>query len=244
MRSRILLIGAAMAAAVALTPVRANANMLYLNDFVAPATVGLGASAAFNPGGGAEDFIQSASPFFPVYGSLFFHNTTNGLTQLTLSNLPTHTGADVSFIMAFINSWDSRDGGCCSPDNLDLYIDGSKFASYTYNNALGTIKDIDGGSLLAEYVEFDNTTYYADTIVDMSGDPLLSFAHTASTLTVGFQFSGGGFQGGGDESWGIDSLRVDLSGVQIDPTPVPEPATFLLLGGPLAFFAVRRFRQR
>lgn len=243
MRSRMFLMGAAIASAVAFTPARANADMLYLNDFSNPATVALGASASFDAAGGGADAIQALSPLLGLYGPLFFHNTTSGLTELTLSNLPTHTGADVAFILTFMNSWDSRDGGCCSPDNVDLYIDGSKIASYTYNNALGTIKDIGGGSLVAEYVEFDNSSYYGDTIADLSGDPLLSFAHTASTLTIGFQASGGGFQFGGDESWGIDNLRVDLSGVQIDPTPVPEPATFLLLGGPLAFFAVRRFRR-
>jgi hypothetical protein len=243
MRSRNFLMGAAMAAAVALMPARANADMLYLNDFTNPATVALGASASFDAAGGGADAIQAASPLLGIYGPFFFHNTTGGLTELTLSNLPTHTGADVAFILAFINSWDSRDGGCCSPDNLDLYIDGSKIASYTYNNALGSIKDIGGGSLIAEYVEFDNSSYYGDTIADMSGDPLLSFVHTASTLTIGFQFTGGGFQGGGDESWGIDDLRVDLSGVETHPTPVPEPATFLMIGAPLAFFAVRRFRR-
>jgi hypothetical protein len=243
MRSRMFLAGVATAAALAMAPSKAQADMVYLNDFSNPATVALGASASFDAAGGGADAIQAFSPLLGTYGPFFFHNTTNGLTELTLSNLPTHTGADVGFIMAFINSWDSRDGGCCSPDNLDLYIDGSKIASYTYNNALGSIKDIGGGSLLGEYVEFNNISYYGDTIADMTGDPLLSFAHTASTLTIGFQFNSAGFQGGSDESWGIDSLRVDLSGVQIDPTPVPEPSTFLMLGAPLAFFAVRRFRR-
>src|SRR5688500_7691649 len=97
-----------------------HASTLYYNNFDSPATLGLGASLTYTPGGA---FVNTA--IMGPYAN-FLENRTNApqLTEFLFSNLPTHTSVDLGFILAFMDSWDSYNGGCCSPDNMDLYIDG------------------------------------------------------------------------------------------------------------------------
>ncbi len=248
MRKRELVLAVA-ALSAGLGAAGAGATVVYSNDFDAAPTVSLGATAVFAAGGGGIAGTQPA--YSPTYGNIFRNGSTGnpaGMTQLTLSNLPTHTSASIGFILGFLDSWDSRDGSCCTPDNVNLYIDGVLTASYTYNNALGSIKDFGAGTLLYEYVQFDTgSTYYSDSVVDMTGDPLLAFAHAGSSLTIGLQASGIGWQGGSDEAWGIDNLRVDLGGVILPDPPsgqVPVPATLPLLALGLGFFTLSRRRPR
>lgn len=231
-----LLCFAAIAAAAAMPP--AHATVVYSNNFDAPATTALGASSSLTVAGGGLD--ASVGTYAGTYGS-YFRNSTTGATTLTLTGLPVHTSASLSYILGFLESWDSRNGSCCAPDNVDFYIDGVLQASYTYNNALGSITDFGGGTVLHQYVQFNGNTFYSDTIVNMAGDPLLSFAHSSSTLTFAWQASGGGWQGGSDEAWGIDNLVVNLGGVSL----APAPATLLLLLAGLAGIAgSRRLRQQ
>jgi hypothetical protein len=160
-----------------------------------------------------------------------------------LSNLPVHNSVDISFIAAMLDSWDSTNGSP-APDFLNLLIDNVVVAQYTYNNASGSVKQIGGGTLVGEYVQFDSSFFYSDTVVDFANDPALAFAHSASTLRIGFQAAGNGFQFGTDESWGIDALRVDVNDQVAGPTPVPEPSSLALLGLGLAAAARRRRSRR
>jgi hypothetical protein len=137
--------------------------------------------------------------------------------------------------MAFLNSWDSLNGSP-APDNLEVWVDGSLKGSYTYNNAGGGITNIGGGTLIAQYVQFDTNYFYSDTAVNMASDPAYTFAHAASTLTVQWVASGAGWQGWSDEGYGIDDLAVTL-------LPVPEPATAALFGLGLAVLARRAVRR-
>jgi hypothetical protein len=221
-------------ALAAATPSFALPHVLYKNNFDSPQVVGLGATFTYTPGGaGAVGSIMG--PF-----GNFLQNRSAGTTEFLFTNLPTHTSVDIGYLLMFLDSWDSRDGGCCAPDNIDLYVDGTLTGRYTYNNALGTIKDIGGGSVVFEYVQYDGNFYYSDTVADMSGDPGLTFGHTGSSLKVGFVASGGGFQYGGDEGWGIDNLDITLGGV----TSVPEPGSILsiVLGLGGIATAIRRKR--
>jgi len=205
-------------------------TVVYSNDFDNPAVVAGGVSATLT--GGAD--VASIAPYNATYGN-FHRNDSNVIpAELTLTNLPPHSEVDLNYILGFIDSWDSLDGGCCAPDQLDLYIDHSPFASYTYNQVQGTVIDIDGGTVLFDKVQYDNNIFYTDVIVDMTGDPTLKFPHSASTLTVSWIASGAGWQGSNDEAYGIDNLSIELSGV-------PEPSCLMLLAlGTFGATAIRR----
>lgn len=227
----------AMLAGVA-APAFAAPLTVYSNNFDGAAVLGGGVSASFDAAGGGTQ--GTLAPYNATYGNIF-RNSSTGMTELLLSNLPGHDSVDVSLLLAFLDSWDSRDGGCCSPDNVDLYIDGALVRSFTYNNALGTIKDIGGGALVAEYVQFDVNQIYSDTLVDLAGDPALNLAHSGSSLRIGLQASGGGWQGGSDEAWGIDNLVVTVNATTPPPVgQVPEPGLLGLMGLGLAGLALGR----
>lgn len=228
----------------ALTVAPAYATIVYSNNFDTPATTSLGASSTFTAAGGGT--TTTVAPYAATYGSIF-RNSSTGLTQLTLSGLPTHTGISLSYVLAFLDSWDSNVSSSFAPDNLDFYIDGVLVDTYTYNNASGPNKYAGGGTVIAEYVQFDSNIFFSDSVVDMTTDPGLSFAHTASSITFAWQASGAGWQGSTDEAWGIDNLVVDLRGVGVAPPPagVPEPATWALLGlAGVGGSVLRRRRQR
>ena len=105
---------------------------------------------------------------------------------------------------------------------LDIFIDGSLVASLTAANASGNIFDFGGGSALAQCVQADGHQFYCDTLVDWSK----TFAHTGSTLTLGWQASGAGWQAGDDESWGVDNIRIDYF---TRGGGVPEPAAWAMM---------------
>lgn len=220
-------------------------TLLYSNDFdgnefVAP---GLGVSALTN--GGLE-----ATATYENWSGNYFANRTIGdsnvignpaaPSELTLTNLAPHSQVTVSFFLGFLESWDSRDGGCCSPDILDFLVDGQVVASFTANNALGTIEDFGGGRIVAHYEQVNANTFYTDTIVDMDGIPALTFSHSGSSLTLALRAGGVGWQGDTDEAWGIDALSVRYDGA----APVPEPSTWamMILGAGALAGAVRRRR--
>ena len=222
----------------------AQAQTAYGNDFDLPPTVLTGVVATLT--GGSS--IATDPVFFGTYGNFVRSggNTVDSGIALTLTNLPAHVAIKVSFVMVFLNSWDSRvtSNAAFSPDNLDIRIDGALTGSYTYNNAYGNsdpdvggnVKDIGGGTLIAEYTQFDTSYFYTDTVVDMATDLAYTFAHTASTLTINWSASGAGWQGLPDEGYGIDNLVVTL-------TPVPEPGTWALMAGGLWAIGRRAARR-
>jgi hypothetical protein len=215
------LASAIIGAALLICPANSRAQIYYSNDFDNPVVVGPGIVASLT--GGA--IVATDPAYNPTYGNLYRNNSNTVATELALTSLPIHTGVDVNFLMAFLDSWDSYDSAGFGPDNLDLYIDGSLVATYTYNTALGSVQDYDGGTLLLSGVQLDTASYYySDVLVDMSVDAALSFPHTGSTLTVSLIASGAGWQGGSDEAYAVDNLNVELFGVV-----VPEPSTFALL---------------
>ena len=229
---------AALLAAATLAPV--HAATVYSNNFDAPATVAAGVSDSFNAGGGFTTATIGA--YNATYGNIFRNQTVSPIqaTELTLSNLGSHTSLSLGLVLAFLDSWDSTNGSP-APDNVDLYIDNVLIGSYTYNNASGSVQAIGAGSVLAQFVQFDANQFFSDTVVDLSGDPALTVAHTASSVTVKLVASGSGWQGGVDEAWGIDNLTVSLAGTANN---VPEPGSLALLALAGAAGLVTRRRTR
>jgi hypothetical protein len=234
------------ALAFAAIPATANAATVYSTDFDGNVVVGPGLTVV-GPTNGVLDAASTGAWNANGWAGNYFLNASSGnpatMSVLTISNLPTHTTMSISFLLGFLESWDSRDGSCCAPDNLALFIDGQEVALMTANNALGSVEDYDGGTELFDgpNINFRQHFNTVDTLVDMSTAPALTFAHSASTLTFGIQARGGGWQGGGDEAWGIDKLHVTFNG-QFGAGAIPEPATWamMIVGFGLVGGAMRR----
>ena len=71
----------------------------------------------------------------------------------------------------------------------------------------------------------------------MGADPIFTFAHSASSLTLQFFANGAGWQGGQDEAWAIENIQVVLD-------PIPEPSSILLVGSGILAVAPRLKRRR
>ncbi|MBX3483692.1 PEPxxWA-CTERM sorting domain-containing protein [Phenylobacterium sp.] len=227
---------ALLGAAAAALATSAHAAVLYQNDFDGNLAVHAGVTGgltgvttlttattgAWNADGWAGNVLRNDSQGDPA-----------GFTTLSLANLATHTQISMSFIIGLLDSWDSDGGGGFGPDNLEIWIDGTQVATMTTNTALGSTEALAGGTKLYSGFQTENgSSYYSDVLVDMSGAPFMSFAHTASTFTLAIRASGAGWQGAGDEAWGIDNIAITYDGVRDTPPPgpgVPEPATWAMM---------------
>lgn len=200
-----------------------------------------GASAALSAGGAVSGTALPGAWNANGWSGSFLHNTTTGLTEFQLSNLPGHSAIGLSFLVGLLDSWDSTNGSP-APDYLFIYVDGVQVAQLTANNASGGFSDYGGGTLLYSGVQIDTNQSYSDRLLDMSSAGWASFAHSGSTLTLGFQAGGAGWQGGTDESWGVDNLTISYTP---DATgAVPEPASWAMMIGGLGLAGGMLRRRR
>ena len=236
-------IAALLATAIGLTTQTGVAATLYANNFDGNFVLDTGVvlNAATN---GA---FETAKPGFGNWSGNYFVNRRTGNpadpTTLTFTNLAPHSTISIAFLLGFLESWDSRDSGTSfGPDNLDLSIDGVQIISMTANNALGTIEDYAGGTELFDDVQLNDNMSFADALVDMSTAPLLTFAHSSTSLVVEVRASGAGWQGGADEAWGLDDVKITYDGRRV--TPVPAPSALGLLVAAIGIgVSARRLRK-
>jgi hypothetical protein len=225
-------IAAALAASLSAP---ASAAFLYSDDFDAPPVLAPGVAAS----GFTNGALETANPFGAWSGQYFANRSLGNPASpsvLTLSNLPAHSSIKVEFTLGFLESWDSDDGFCCTPDFLQIKADNALLLDQlTTNNFFGTRKNFGGGITLAEYVQANQNNFSVDTLVDMAPSAALIFPHSANTLALSLGAYGDGWQGDTDEAWGIDSLRITY-----EPVPGPLP----LLGAASAFGLSRQLRRR
>ena len=228
----------ALAALLAAIPAAAAVNVVSL-DFDTPPVFGAFPSSGvtLNVGGGS---IQGAEAL-PGFGSSYFHSSTSTLTELTLTGLAAHTSLTVSFDIAFIDTWDGNDETaiCCNPDYLFITFDGAPAFALSSNNQQGLAPQYQGGALVA-IGDYAQAAGFVDAVVRYDGLATLTFAHTGSTFTLGFQAGGDGWQGDfndQDESWGLDNVAISAE-------PVPEPGEWTMLVAGLAVTGIAARRRK
>jgi hypothetical protein len=161
-------------------------------------------------------------------------------TTLTLTNLPTHTSIDLSFLLAILDSWDGYqvDGDVPHLDTFNVTVDDSLVFSQVFSNfdILGAQTYNPPGVSIVRQEQLGFGQMYPESAYDMSLDPsFISIPHTASTLTIRWFASGSYWQGGYDESWAIDNVKVVLNGTHVAN---PEPTSLVIFGGGLCGVAV------
>jgi len=230
-----LTFGAAVALAASMTPATATAqSVVYFNNFDSLPALSQNPSMPVS----ADDFsnfeIASAGAWNAKgWNDLYAVNRTTGnpagTNSIMISGLMANSQVQISsMLIGFLESWDSDNGGCCSPDFLDVLINGNVVASLTTNNALGTNKIYDGGTELFFNEQINGNTYYSDALIDAStANFALSTADANGNWSIAFRASGGGWQGGSDEGWGLDN--IEIRGFAADQGAVPEPATWAML---------------
>lgn len=216
MNLRTRLLGAAFSAALLASPAAA-ATPVFSWDFEAAPTLGAGVGYSLTAGGGSID----GSEALPGFGTQYFHNATSNPSYLTLTGLGAHNRLNLSFDIAFIDTWDGNDSAiCCNPDYLFVKQDGHPLLTLSSNNQQGVAPQYQGGVVTADG-NYAVAADFRDIIVHYD----LSFYHTGSSLNLGLRAGGAGWQGDGnpfDESYGVDNISLSS-------TAVPEPAAWAMM---------------
>jgi hypothetical protein len=199
--------------------------------------------------------VQNYAGLGPIgdqFSGSFLRSITGNTVTLSLSNLPTHTSINLSFLFAAIDSLDGT-GSFPSGDFFRIDLDGQQIFRESFANAdISQIQSYDA-YLVAEGLPANYTTlarhqdlgfsgpggYYTDSAYNFGADPAFTgIAHSGSTATFTFVIEGQGIQDLNDESWAMDNLQVSVNAVPEVGTPAMLLAGLGLLG------AVARRNQR
>ena len=237
-----ILAAATFAALLAAAP--AGAQVVYSNDFDGSVTTAGGVGVVINNGGATGTATGGTWNANGWKNNFLINASVNPITttEFAFSGLGAHTSISLAGVVGMLDSWDSTNGSP-APDLLQVLVNGNVVATFTAANASGSITDAQGGTIIGQNVQADSHMFYNDTLVDFTGSSWATFAHTGSTLTIGFRAAGAGWQGGEDESWGLDNFRV--TAVNATTGGVPEPATWaMMLVGFGAVGGVLRSRRK
>ncbi len=220
-----ILAAATFAAILAAAP--AGAQVVYSNDFDGGVVTGPGVGVTIDNGGESRGALTGTWNANGWKNNFLINTSVNPITttQFNFTGLGAHTSVSLGGVLGLLDSWDSIDGSP-APDYLQVLINGIVVATMTANSASGTTTDPAGGNIIAFHEQVDTNQFYSDTLVDFTNSPWANFAHSGSTLTVGFRAAGAGWQGGTDESWGLDNFSVTLNNAT---GAVPEPATWAMM---------------
>ncbi len=206
-------------------------------------------SAALNsvPSGwsGTGAAVESTGGFSAFgFGAQHLRNSASGspTSTLSLTGLAAHSSITISFDLIV---WDSMDTGKI----FAVVADGSTLPGYPINTSNyfnSNPSGFDGpGTLVSpDAVNFGNPNFGNSSGFRDQGRRVgnITFAHSASTLTINFGYNTGNVQGGTDESWGLDNVLVADNNVA-NTSGVPEPSTFALAAGALVGLAAYRRRK-
>ncbi|MEX2189045.1 MAG: Ig-like domain-containing protein, partial [Pirellulales bacterium] len=155
-----------------------------------------------------------------TFSGNFLRSTATGNpaapVTLTLTNLPAHTAVDINFLLALIDSWNGSTGGD-SPDFFNVTVDGASIFSETFDTANSQDQSYSSPSGVrlvdGQQLGFDTSSgTFVEAAYDMYLEPRFKgIAHSASTLTVSWFTSGGGWSGGANESWALDNVEIILT---------------------------------
>jgi hypothetical protein len=181
---------------------------------------------------GGSNFESSGT--LPGTGTTYLRNPTAGTTTFGAFGLGAHTSIKLSFDIAFLDSWDGFDGGCCSPDYLFASVDGTAY-QWSSNQIAGSAPIYTPGVVTVPAGFYAANPSWPDVLVHYE----FIIPHTASSFTLALNAGGGGFQFGDDESWAIDNFSLSA-----EAAAVPEPASWAMLiaGFGLVGAAARRRR--
>ncbi len=199
------------------------ANVLYGVVEVAPPYY----ANTFDAAPGSEWSITTTD-VTPTDGDRFLGQFTNESVNLTLSDLPTHGQATVSFDLLVLKSWDGN-SPTQGPDRWSLTVSGisqplldTTFSncepipqSYPDSYPSGSHPPTTGHTEVNSlgYTQLCMPYAASDAVYSMQ----YSFAHTGDQLIV--TFAGAGLQSVEDESWGLDNVSVVLGGATCVPPP-------------------------
>lgn len=159
------------------------------------------------------------------FGGSFLRSATANTVKLQLTGLPPHTGVNLGFLLAAIDSLDGA-GNFPSGDYFRIKLDDVTIFRESLANAV--VSQIQTyvpapGAELARWQDLGFTgpgSFYRDSAYHFGLEPRLqNIPHSSSDLKLEIVIEGVGAQDINDESWAIDNLAVTVTNAAVPPQP-------------------------